>query len=325
VFSILVLGHRPRFQGLSLLLGFEALLMVFNFSEETGLFAQTYLITPVFSLVTGPAFYLFIRQLVTAQTQWERRDLAHFLPMLLTLPFTSSSQLVLALGSTSLVVYGVLSYMLLRNYHQAAAQFLSDTQPVTLSWLFVVMGCFAFLGVTDIVRLNFQPYLDFELRNVWYLIHQCVVFVLFMFLVIRGLNQPELFDQLVFFEQELKSTADNVDAPIDNAVFEHIHQHMIEHEWFLQPKLSLTEVASNLGLGVKDVSGAITQGAQCNFSDYVNGLRVDAFKTALAAQTDAKPNMLKLALDAGFNSKSAFYLAFRRVEGKTPSQYWADR
>lgn len=322
-FSIALLWAKPRFSGLILLLGLEAILMVFNFSEETGIFAQQYLVTPVLSLATGPAFYLFIRHLVVSEHRWQWRDAAHFLPVLVALPFTGFTQAVLAVGSVSLVTYIVFCVGLLREYHQAAAQLLSDTVPVRLNWITGLMLAFAVLGLTDLVRLNLQPYLNYELRNVWYLLHQFAVFVLLMWMVSKALGQPELFDQLGFFEHYISAKVEQQTEAVDKALFAHIDSHVRQQQWYLQPKLSLNDLAQYLEIGIKDVSTAINQGAMCNFADYVNGLRVEAFKQALTSQTDSRPNMLQLALGVGFNSKSAFYDAFKRLQGQTPSQYWS--
>jgi AraC-like DNA-binding protein len=58
-----------------------------------------------------------------------------------------------------------------------------------------------------------------------------------------------------------------------------------------------------------------------NFYDYINQARVEAAKRALAA-SDA--SVLAIALEIGYNSRSAFYNAFKKHSGQTPSAYRAE-
>lgn len=119
VFGSILLWPNARLRSICLPLGLTAILMAFNFAEETGLFSLPNLVTPALSLATGPAFFLLIRPLVYAERQWSKIDVMHFLPTLMALPFTAYTQVVLALGSISLVIYGVLSFRLLLHYSKA--------------------------------------------------------------------------------------------------------------------------------------------------------------------------------------------------------------
>jgi AraC-like DNA-binding protein len=91
---------------------------------------------------------------------------------------------------------------------------------------------------------------------------------------------------------------------------------------FRDPDLSLAELAARLQVSTNYLSQAINQHAGRNFFDFVNGYRV---ADTLAPLADTERGILAIAMDAGFNSKSAFYTAFRKHQGMTPGQYRKER
>lgn len=113
-----------------------------------------------------------------------------------------------------------------------------------------------------------------------------------------------------------KSALDEASA---TSIFDALETLMRDGEPWCDPELDLTGLANRLALSPHYLSQAINSRANCNFYDYVNRYRVLAVQRALA-QTDAG-SILDLAFAAGFNSKSAFYTAFKRHAGLTPRAY----
>lgn len=319
LFAIVLLVPSPRMRGLTGLLLLEAALLGFNFAEETG--GLRYLITPVFSLCTGPAFYLFVRHLVYADKPWQWREAGHFVPALCALPFTVHVQGVLALGTLSLLVYGLLTFRLVGRYHEALGQMSVDTESQALRWLTRFMVLFALLAATDAVRVNSQPYVATGVRVSWYFMHQLLVTAAFVWLITMAIRQPGVFQQLSLYEREVVMRSGPEDDQTDKALFEQIHQQVLDKALFLTPRLSLQQLSETLGLGVKDISGAINRGGGQSFSDYINGLRIGHVQHLLAERPDQP--IATLANQAGFNSKTAFNQAFRQHLGTTPSAYLA--
>ena len=58
-----------------------------------------------------------------------------------------------------------------------------------------------------------------------------------------------------------------------------------------------------------------------NFNAYVNGLRLDEAKAALADPALRNLPVLTIALTAGFQSIGPFNRAFKAVTGKTPTEF----
>ncbi len=58
-----------------------------------------------------------------------------------------------------------------------------------------------------------------------------------------------------------------------------------------------------------------------SFSDFINKCRVEAFIACLNDPRFAHYTLHGLALEVGFNSKSAFNAAFKKITGKTPSAF----
>ena len=58
-----------------------------------------------------------------------------------------------------------------------------------------------------------------------------------------------------------------------------------------------------------------------NFYDFINNYRINFAKNLLNNPADDKMTVLEILYEAGFNSKSAFNVAFKKETGVTPSQF----
>lgn len=83
--------------------------------------------------------------------------------------------------------------------------------------------------------------------------------------------------------------------------------------------LTIARLARRLGVAQRVLSEAINTGAGINFHSFVNAARIEAASAALMAEPDR--SILDIAYDCGFNSKSTFNEAFRKLTGQTPSQF----
>lgn len=93
---------------------------------------------------------------------------------------------------------------------------------------------------------------------------------------------------------------------------------MTEQKPYLNPDLSLAALANQLSVSTNYLSQTINQLAGQNFFDYINRHRVEHALPELLASSRG---IVDIAMAAGFNSKSAFYAAFRKHQGMTPGDY----
>ena len=95
---------------------------------------------------------------------------------------------------------------------------------------------------------------------------------------------------------------------------------LAEHRDYLEPDLKLGELAARLGATPAQLSRAINAVHGVNFNDFVNARRCAAFVERVRAGEHARHTLLSLALDSGFNSKSTFNRAFRKLYGYPPGE-----
>ena len=94
-----------------------------------------------------------------------------------------------------------------------------------------------------------------------------------------------------------------------------------ESKAFLQPNLTISEVAVATGIPVRELSYLINSYYKKRFSDYLNEMRVHYFLEQVDRSSMDSLTIEAIALQAGFSSKSSFYRAFKRFYGCTPSEY----
>ena len=85
--------------------------------------------------------------------------------------------------------------------------------------------------------------------------------------------------------------------------------------------LTLPMLSRMIDVSPHYLSQVINEKLNKSFFDYINEYRVQETKEALTSSKSERFSILGIAMDAGFNSKSAFYNAFKRHTGMTPSQF----
>ncbi len=110
-------------------------------------------------------------------------------------------------------------------------------------------------------------------------------------------------------------------GPTISEAFNKIEYHIIQYKSYLNPNLSLKILSENLNLSEGYISQLINKKSDKNFSDYINSLRVDDARKMLVNSEYNNYTILAIGLESGFNSKSSFYTAFRKITGMTPAEY----
>lgn len=116
----------------------------------------------------------------------------------------------------------------------------------------------------------------------------------------------------------LKSSLSKNDS---NKLWENIQRLMAEEKPFLNAEYRLSDLAQQVGRSVHHVSQTINEQRCIGFSDFISQLRVNEAKALLDAGRAKEVTILAVSLEAGFNSKTAFYSAFKKVVGESPSAY----
>lgn len=90
---------------------------------------------------------------------------------------------------------------------------------------------------------------------------------------------------------------------------------------FLDSTIALDQLADEMGLSKSHLSRIINSELGIGFNDYLNSLRVEEAKSHLLNPDFNHYTLLAIGLEAGFNSKTTFNTAFKKLTSMTPSEF----
>jgi AraC-like DNA-binding protein len=152
------------------------------------------------------------------------------------------------------------------------------------------------------------------------------VFSLIVALISVGVTVGALYLLLRQFSPPGKRAEDSyAKSPLGAAVRLRIRRKLettfVEGSIYKRSDLTLGLLAATLNENPHYVSQVISQELETSFYDLVNTHRVELAKRLLRAAP--QETVLSIAMNVGFNSKSAFHAAFRRCTGTTPTGFRA--
>jgi AraC-like DNA-binding protein len=145
-----------------------------------------------------------------------------------------------------------------------------------------------------------------------------LIFLIFInIFFFKAIIQPDQFLGI----NEKKLLPLNLDKDKSTNYFQRMEEIINSNQLFLDPELSLHNVAQAVKLSDRVVSQTIKQNVALNFADYINIKRINYAKDILRTTTKSEKNVLEILYEAGFNSKSVFNTQFKKHTGKSPTDY----
>jgi AraC-like DNA-binding protein len=303
-------------------------------------------------LLYGPLLYLYIRSVLFNDMVVHRKTYFHFAPfILLTLLSIISYSLqpadeklkmlhavidrkiptyiywVAAVLYLHFFLYMFLCWRLIHQYQLAASNKFSDEQRTNLSWLrstvfffiiFMVLG--AINGIMGFTRG----------AKYYYLFLTVLIAIFFLFInrvMLKALRIPGIFSMMS--EQETKEeqpgmpkySGSGLQEAEKKKIEDHLLQLMQKEKPYLEPELSLNQLAAQLSVKPKILSQVINEKLGHNFFDFINTYRIEEAKRLLSGSEDPKITVLEVLYEVGFNSKSSFNTLFKKNTGLTPSDF----
>jgi AraC-like DNA-binding protein len=302
-------------------------------------------------LLHGPMLYLYILYSLRPNHKFNWKIYIHFVPALLSwllliefiFFYSAEEQLMVIRGEVdnyasffsisivaiiiSGIAYPIYSYILLNKHQNFISTNFSYKELINLNWLkYCIWGIgIIYLVVAFLKPLNSWTGIEIDF-NTDMIVYSLVILFIF-FLGYFGIRHQGIFssdnrsDRIV----EPKTAGEYKKSGLkeEDAVkyYKELLELMEQKKPFLEPKLTLSNLADELDISVNHLSQIINQYEEKNFFDFVNIYRVDEFKKRVLDPANDNYSILAIALDSGFNSKSSFNQVFKKLTGETPSQF----
>jgi len=205
------------------------------------------------------------------------------------------------------------SLKLYKNHLKRVGEVFPYTEQVNLSWLkLLVYGYVVF-----ILCLIFSNILD----EVWSeIVFHTVLFIYIIFSGYNALKHEPVFKTLKEEGEELKEEVD-----VKNLFFTELKTALLKamevDKLYLQDSLTIHSLATSLKINSKYLSQLINMEFEKSFVVFVNEYRINEAKVLLKDEKNKNLTIEGVGYEAGFKSKSAFNVAFKKFTGDTPSSF----
>lgn len=360
VIVTILLFLRKKHRQAERLLAFVILLMSmasFNlYFENTGFFETTTILRIIAAVVPlviimplGPLIYFYIRSVSDPLFKLQRKHKLQFctaiidiVSQLAAIIYIAGFYLDIVEGNPkpwglfidrynmyadiprflSTTIYVFLAYQYLRKEKIKSTG--ADAQTlVKMKWLRQFIAVFLVFQVIWLIYLI--PYItpawsDWLLDLVdWYPIYIPLA-VMIYWLGIKGY----LFTYSVA-DTKKKTMAQQLPDTVIQETTALLRKAMQEDKVYLNPALSLDAVAAHTGIPAKTISGVLNQHLHQNFTEWVNGYRIEEFKLKIREGRLEQLTISAIASECGFNSQASFQRIFKQSLGMTPSEYLKTR
>ncbi len=262
-------------------------------------------------LLCMPLSWLYIRTTVT-QKSLSPWDVVHLLPVLLYLPghFLSHSPQV-PIRALQTVVYWIMQVRLLDPAHLAALR----KKRVLLSWVTYFNYLQLTFFIPALIKLATWIWTDISIPPVIPLTG-----------VVLSAMTLFLYPHILYSMKPRDISATGRTKPLIDHAFIHgltleLEKIMLEKKPFLNPNYTLKDLADATNVPIYKLSACLNQIGGSNFSEYLNQWRIHYCLGLIREKKIVNLNLRGIAAKCGFNNRNTFSTAFKKVTGKSPSDY----
>jgi AraC-like DNA-binding protein len=305
-----------------------------------------------YAFVHGPMLYLYTEALTNPERFKSKTWLLHFvLPVLMILTLlpimlmSENDRILLYKNngkgyenfllfdwtiplSISGIIYIVITNILLYKHKKRILNQFSNQEKINLNWLrFLFYG----MGVTwMIIIFGGSDKLIFSMSSVFLIfigyfgIKQVGIFTDYPVELPENETITVMIENRFVSEtsvEKKKYAKSGLNEDTANVLHQQLKNLMETERLFIEPELTLTDLATRLNVHPNYLSQVINELEGVNFYDYINTLRIEEFKRLVLLPQNQKYTLLALAYECGFNSKTAFNRFFKKATDLSPSEY----
>jgi len=290
----------------------------------------------------GPLFYYYAILLINRDYSFGWKDTLHLIPFIamvvMSIPFyllpaeekilqlqkiDSGEEKLLPLITgivqiVQLFIYIIATNIRVRRYRKNLNQIRSQTEQIDLSWLY--SGTIAFIVIFGLMLVLMVLWIYFNnMEKVYSVTVPVLVSIVIYYQGYRALMQKDI----VFSKDEILSLEGKKyeKSSLTEEKSEFIKSDLLSlldgEKAYLDPEVSLTSLSRKLSVSPNHLSQVINENIGASFFDLINGRRIEESKKMLKDRPEY--TILAVAMECGFNSKSAFNSAFKKFTGVTPS------
>lgn len=297
-----------------------------------------------------PTFYLYVLAVCYTDFKLKTRHLIHAVPFLIAnlillprfygadeaaqIQFLEKGSNMLEIQFNHVVIHvQMLAYLLaalliLRRAKKIYFENYAGASIESLRWLFqftVALSVFYFIALLrNIFKFTDYPNIAEWLKIGLFLFELAIIF----WYLYKALNNPGLFrnidSRLKLVQHIVSEEKDNGQLVAEKEYNEELlklRKYMLDSKPFLNPALTIQDVADEVHIPVRDLSVLINHKLGQHFYDFVNAYRIEAAMDKLKDVSKSKVTILEILYEVGFNSKSSFNTAFKKHTGLTPTVY----
>lgn len=313
-------------------------------------------ITYSFPFLYGPIFYIYARLISSSETSFNPKYYLHFIPFVLVViygivfVYLKSNEFKLSLmkvgAEKSLpgiefisylkpihgMIYVFLTIHVVRVFNDKIKDSFSNIERINLNWLrHLTVGLIVVWGIV-VISYILNELSDNDVK-MDYLIYTAASILIYS-IGYLSLRQPQILEPIIpsrdseLAPAEEKTISGRTSYQKSGLTETEAKSHlkklllMMETEKpYLNSELTLRELAEKLSMSTHNLSEILNTRLNQNFYDFINHYRVEDVKRRMADKESENFNLIAIAFDSGFNSKSAFNTIFKKHTGVTPSQY----
>lgn len=266
---------------------------------------------PSFFLLIGPLFFSYILSIIKPNSFFVRywKQITFFwvsivVGLIVLVPFADNNELykktILPIINGQWLIFLLLSALtILSNLKRKIIT------PIKMKWVFIL-----FTAVL-IIWLSFT-FIKFDYFVSGSIIFSTLFYSFFLFFLFKKKITSKIFETIK--QKNTSSHLAEADVLIDR-----LNTIMSNEKLFTNPDLKLLEVAQKLEISSHELSKLLNNNLGKSFTDWVNEYRIEEAKQLL--QNNSLYTIEAIGNQSGFNSKSAFYKAFKKLLGTTPAKY----
>jgi AraC-like DNA-binding protein len=335
-----------------------AFFFIFSAIDLSGFFMYLYtedhrnleIFRATFCLLGMPPFYLYVLAVCYSDFRLKWKHLIHVLPfVIVNLLFIPRIYLSIENGSFigplnkmseiyfiqiliefQYAFYIISVFLILKKYKEIYLENYTNPSTSTYKWIFQ-MTCVFLIAHSIVALKNVLRYSGFKEIFLWanVLVGTIALFITCWF-IMKALKHPELFrgvnsklkltkDILPEGEEKIETVKEQGD--LMNAQITDLKQYMAENEPYLDPSLTIQELANQINMPVRDLSILINHHMNQHFFDFVNEYRIQKAMNILKDPSKNQFTVLEILYEVGFNSKSSFNTSFKKYTNLTPTAY----